>query len=62
MTEDGYYWLIEKDCDPAIVEIIGDSMLMTGDKSFYKEDGVWRDLWDTLDIVSLIGPLNPPDA
>lgn len=63
MMEDGFYWLTEIDCEPEVVQIIGNTMLLFGDRSCYESEGIWFDSWgDKIDIVSLIGPIQPPDA
>ena len=64
MTEDGFYWLTLKGWSkPDIVEINGNGRYRCGtDCVFFKEDGIWQDAFEPLDIVSLVGPLQPPDA
>lgn len=61
--EHGYYWLILEDAPPEVVEIDGDSMYRCGrDVTCYFEGGIWIEYGEQMDIVSIIGPIEPPSA
>lgn len=61
--EHGYYWLHCEDQDPEVVEIDGDSMYRCGsDVTCLFEDGQWLEFGAPMDVISITGPVMPPNA
>lgn len=62
--EHGYYWLHLQNQEPEVVEIDNDSMYRCGsDVECHFEDGKWHEglFTETMDVVSIVGPLVPPN-
>ena len=61
--EHGFYWLHLEDGDPEVVEIDGDSMYRCGsDVTCRLEDGQWIEFGEPMDVISITGPIVPPNA
>jgi hypothetical protein len=61
--EHGYYWLQLDGCDPEVVEIDGDSMYRCGRDIICEfENGSWIELGDAMDVISITGPILPPNS
>lgn len=59
----GYYWLFLEGEKPEVIQIYGDWLLRCGSDVVCKLEGCrWLEFGDPLDIVAIIGPLEPPDV